>query len=279
MRNSIVKPKRFRGLTVSIPFSLKSLPIGLGLALILALSGCAKKSNEFQELSVEQLYNDAMDSLQARKFADSKKQFDEVSRQHPYSIWSPRAELMGAYSLFISRQYPGAVNALQSFIEAHPGNPAVPYAYYLKGMCYYYQIEDVDRDQSMTENAQESFSELIRRFPQSVYARDARLKLDLTHDHLGGKEMAIGRWYQNQELYGAAILRFRAVATSRTNTSHVPEALQRLVESYLALGLKEEAIANAAVLGHNYPDSIWYHDTYELVKNLPEVMVKNQNVN
>ncbi|MCX8500589.1 MAG: outer membrane protein assembly factor BamD [Alphaproteobacteria bacterium] len=213
-----------------------------------------------------------MDSLQARKFADAKKQFDEVTRQHPYSIWSPRAELMGAYSLFVNGRYDQAVSVLQSFIEGHPGNPAVAYAYYLKAMCFYYQIEDVDRDQTMTENAQSGFAELIRRFPRSIYARDGRLKLDLTHDHLAGKEMAIGRWYQGQKLYGAAINRFRAVVTDRQNSSQVPEALQRLVESYLALGLKQEAVEAAAVLGTNYPDSAWYHESYKLVKNLPEAM-------
>jgi outer membrane protein assembly factor BamD len=192
--------------------------------------------------------------------------FDEVERQHPYSVWARRAILMSAFCYYQGNKYNEAILAADRFITLHPGNKDAPYAYYLKAVALYEQIVDVGRDQRRTEQAMAALSELVRRFPQTDYARDARLKLDLTKDHLAGKEMAIGRWYLRRGEQLAAITRFRTVIERYQTTSHAPEALHRLVEAYLALGVVKEAQAAAAVLGHNYPGSEWYEDSYALME-------------
>jgi outer membrane protein assembly factor BamD len=172
---------------------------------------------------------------------------------------------MAAYAHYRNDSYTEAVNTLDRFIELHPGNRDIAYAYYLKALCYYEQISDVRRDQKMTREARSALQEIVRRFPDTKYARDAQLKLDLTEDHLAGAEMAVGRYYLDNGHYLAAIKRFRTVVEEYQTTSHVPEALHRLVEAYLALGVTDEAQATAAVLGHNYPGSDWYADSYELL--------------
>jgi outer membrane protein assembly factor BamD len=234
----------------------------LGLALV------ACSSNErprYVEKPVEELYNGAMNAMQAGEYEEAARLFDEVERQHPYSEWASKAQLMAAYAFYQENSYDEAVNALDRFIELHPGSPDVSYAYYLKAICYYEQIVDVERDQTMTENALQSLEELVRRFPDSQYARDANLKIDLALDHLAGKHMEIGRFYQDQSEYLAAINRFRTVIERYQTTTHVPEALHRLVECYLAMGIVDEAKATAAVLGHNFPGSEWYIDSYALL--------------
>ena len=173
--------------------------------------------------------------------------------------------LMSAYAHYKVNEYDEAILSAQRFISLHPSNKDVPYAYYLIGLCYYERISDVGRDQKMTENALNSFYELTRRFPQSEYARDAQLKIDLTLDHLAGKEMEIGRYYLNRHDYIAAINRFREVIERYQTTSHTPEALERLTEAYLALGIKTEAQTAAAILGYNFPGSEWYEDSYALL--------------
>jgi len=174
---------------------------------------------------------------------------------------------MAAYSYYQQNRYDDAIVALDRFIQLHPTNRDVAYAYYLKGLSYYEQISDVARDQEMTEKALSTLDELIKRFPTSKYARDAKLKLDLTYDHLAGKEMEIGRYYHNQGHYLAAINRFKAVIDNYQTTTHVPEALHRLTEAYLALGVPDEARKTAAILGHNFPGSEWYNDSYGMVEN------------
>ena len=198
--------------------------------------------------------------------ADAAKLFEEVQRQHPYSALEPQSEIMAAYSYYRSDKYDDAIGALDHFIQLHPGNKNAAYAYYLKALCYYEQIEDVRRDQKMTEQALDALNEVVNRFPTTAYARDARLKIDLTRDHLAGKEMDIGRYYEDQKLYGAAINRFRTVIEKYQTTSHTPEALERLTECYLALGVNEEAQTAAAVLGYNYPGSTWYQASFDLLK-------------
>jgi outer membrane protein assembly factor BamD len=173
---------------------------------------------------------------------------------------------MAAYSYYEANQYEEAIGAAERFIELHPGNKDVPYAYYLIGVSYYEQISDVGRDQEMTQKALEAFNELVRRFPQSDYSRDAELKIDLVRDHLAGKEMEIGRYYQRRQLWLAGINRFRNVVEQYQTTTHVPEALHRLTESYLALGMTQEAQASAAVLGYNFPGSEWYERAYALLQ-------------
>jgi outer membrane protein assembly factor BamD len=230
------------------------------------LAGCSGSDDEeYAERPVEELYNQAQDLLESGDNKRAGQAFEEVERQHPYSQWATRAQLMSAYAYYEANSYDEAVAAAKRFIELHPGHPDVPYAYYLVGISYYEQISDVGRDQKMTEQALASFDELLRRFPDSTYSKDAQLKADLARDHLAGKEMAIGRYYLRRGQYVAAINRFRSVVERYQTTTHVPEALHRLTECYLALGLDQEAQKNAAVLGYNFPSSPWYLDSYALM--------------
>ncbi len=243
---------------------LAALVLGLSF---LALAGCAsdEETAAYVERPVEDIYNEAMDQLEAGSYRTAATTFDEVERQHPYSKWATKAQIMAAYTHYASGSYDDAVITLDRFIELHPGNDDVAYAYYLKGLCYYEQISDVARDQRMTENALTTFNDLVRRFPDTKYARDALLKIDLAHDHLAGKDMSVGRYYLRAGHELAAIGRFRLVIEKYGTTTHVPEALHRLTEAYLALGVVEEARYTAAVLRHNYPDSEWYQDSWALL--------------
>lgn len=237
------------------------------LAMVLAACGSSDE-NPYVEREVHNIYNAAVDSLESGDYAEAATRFDEVERQHPYSVWATKAQLMAGFAHYQANRYDEAIIALERFIQLHPGNRDIAYAYYLKAVSYYEQISDVSRDQLATERARQSLQELIRRFPNSKYARDARLKLDLTRDHLAGKEMEIGRYYLRKDQYLAAINRFRLVVDRYQTTTHVPEALHRLAEAYAALGIMDEAQRNAAVLGHNYPGSEWYTDSYKLVAGI-----------
>ncbi|WP_413206185.1 outer membrane protein assembly factor BamD [Rhodospirillum sp. A1_3_36] len=239
-----------------------TLALGLGLGL----TGCAGDDKpEYVERPVEELYNEAVDLLNAAKYQDASKAFDEVDRQHPYSSWATKAQIMAAYALYEDNAYDDAVVALNRFIELHPGNQDIAYAYYLRGLCFYEQIADARRDQQMTRQAMSNLRDVVTRFPDSSYARDARLKIDLANDHLAGHEMGIGRYYLDHLDYLAALNRFRTVVEKFDQTTHVPEALYRMVEVNTILGLTEEAKRVAAVLGYNYPGSDWYADAYGLV--------------
>ncbi len=215
--------------------------------------------------SVEILYNEAADALDAEEFRKATSLFEEVERQYPYSKWATKAQLMAAYAAYQNDDYDEGILALERFIELHPGNEDIDYAYYLKALAYYEQISNVARDQEMTEQSLKAFDTLITRFPNSQYTRDSKLKRDLTLDHLAGKEMEIGRYYLNRNQINAAINRFRTVVKDYQTTTHAPEALHRLVEAYLTLGLRAEATKVAAVLGHNYPGSKWYEDSYKIL--------------
>jgi outer membrane protein assembly factor BamD len=193
--------------------------------------------------------------------------FDEVERQHPYSPWARRAQLMSAFSYYVAKDYTKSIQAAQRFLSIHPGNRDAPYAYYLIGLCYYEQISDVSRDQKITKQALESMTEVTRRYPNTRYATDARLKIDLLNDHLAGKEMDIGRFYERSGRWLAAQLRFRNVIEKYQTTSHTPEALYRMVETNLSLGIPEEAQKYAAVLGRNYPGSEWYEKAFALMQD------------
>jgi outer membrane protein assembly factor BamD len=236
-----------------------------GLALMAV--ACANKEEVYVERPVEVLYNEAVTLMQQEKYASAAKAFDEVERQHPYSVWATNAQIQAAYANYLNKKYDDAIIALDRFISLHPGHKSAPYAYYLKALSYYEQISDVGRDQKITDLAMKGLEELIARFPSTSYARDARVKIDLTKDHLAGKEMEIGRYYLKQDQYLAAMNRFRNVVATYQTTTHVPEALHRLVECYLALGLKDEARKTAALLGHNYPGSEWYIDSFEFVED------------
>ncbi len=250
---------------------VRLLPILLAAVAAIALGACgssAKKKQKFAyvERPVEQLYEDAARAMERKRFDDAVELFGEVERQHPYSPWSRRATLMKAFAHYRQNDYEEATEALDQFISLHPGNKDASYAYYLRAMCNYEQIRDVGRDQDFTNNAVTALNDVVRRYPQTEYARDARLKLDLTLDHLAGKEMYIGRYYQKQGKHIAAINRFKQVITNYQTTGHSEEALYRLVEANLQIGLVEEARSAAAVLGYNYPGSDWYGDAYSLMR-------------
>jgi outer membrane protein assembly factor BamD len=245
---------------------LPLVPSLLAACALLVIAGCGSTEKEtYVEAPVEKLYNDATDALINNQYAVASKMFDEVERQHPYSVWATKAQLMSAYALYQRNRYDESLVQLERFIQLHPGNRDAPYAYYLKALNFYEQIADVGRDQRLTDQALKALEEVVRRFPESVYARDARIKIDLTRDHLAGKEMEIGRFYEKQGQQVAAINRFRRVIERYQTTTHVPEALSRLTECYLAVGLREEAQTAAAVLGHNFPGSEWYMDSYALL--------------
>ncbi len=239
-------------------------------ALVLT-SGCGGKGSgkdtAYVARDVDTLYMAAKDRLDRGQARQAAALFDEVERQHPYSPWARRAQLMSAFSYYAARDYSKATQSAQRFLSIHPGNKDAPYAYYLIALCYYEQISDVSRDQKITDQAKQALTEVSRRYPDTIYAKDARVKLDLVNDHLAGKEMTIGRYYQRGGKWLAATLRFRNVVDEYQTTSHAPEALYRLVESYLALGVPEEAQKAASVLGQNYPASVWYKRAFELMQN------------
>jgi outer membrane protein assembly factor BamD len=243
----------------------------VGLLVLGALAGCNKnKELEYKEQSIYDIYSQAVLYLDQGREEEAAKYFDEVERQHPYSVWATTAKLMSAYAHYTTGEYDEAITRLDRFIQVHPGNRDIAYAYYLKALCSYEQIADVRRDQEQTRKALDSLEDVVTRFPTTPYGRDARLKIDLTKDHLAAKEMDIGRFYLNQRHYLSAVNRFRTVVDTYSTTSHVPEALHRLTESYTALGLFNEAQKTAAVLGYNYPASDWYRDSYALARGSEE---------
>lgn len=236
-----------------------------GLPACSTFGGDKKEELAYLERPAENIYNEGFEKLQDRNWGDAVLLFDEVERQHPYSEWARRAMLMSAFANYESSNFEEAVSGAERFIGLHPGNKSAPYAYYLIAISYYDQIFDVGRDQGTTVLAENALQQVVRRYPDSDYARDARLKLELTHDHLAGKEMDVGRWYLKQSQHLAAIGRFKSVVDSYDTTSHTEEALHRLVESYVSLGIINEATQVGSVLGYNYPDSEWYEDSYTLL--------------
>ena len=240
----------------------------LAASATLAASACAGNRQEvaYVERPVETIYNEALGRLDRNNWDQAAAQFDEVQRQHPYSPWAQRAMLMSAYAHYRSRDYEKAISSAQEYISLHPGGDGAPYAYYLVAICQFDQIIDVGRDQARSNLALLALNEVTARFPESDYARDATLKTDMVMDQLAGKEMEVGRYYLMRGEHLAAINRFRTVVTQYQSTTHVPEALHRLVESYLSIGLIGQAQQTAAVLGHNYPGSNWYSDSYALMQ-------------
>ena len=250
-----------------VPYFLKIIIIFIFLFIL----SCSNKNNEeieYVEREVDDIYNSAVDFMNDGEFISAGKEFDEVERQHPYSIWATRAQIMSAYVKYKVQEYDIAIGAAQRYIDLHPGADDVDYAYYLIALCFYERINDVKRDQTYTEWALKSFKNLNNRFPNSKYSRDANLKLDLIYDHLAGKEMDVGRTYLKLNNYISAINRFKKVVDSYSKTSHIPEALARLTELYLYLGIYDQAKIYASVLGHNYPQNKWYTYSYELFNDL-----------
>ncbi len=252
---------------------IRSRALASALVLTLAATGLAacaggkkpRADTKYVARDVETLYANARRLLDQKLYKEAASAFDEVERQHPYSVWARRAQLMSAFSYWASRDYSQSVLSAQRFLALHPGYKDAPYAYYLIAISYYEQISDVQHDQKTSQQALDALTELVRRYPATPYAADARLKIDLVQDHLAGKEMEIGRFYQGRKQWLASVGRFRNVTENFGTTSHTPEALERLVESYLALGLPEEAKKAGAVLGYNYPGSPWYGRAYGLL--------------
>jgi outer membrane protein assembly factor BamD len=233
---------------------------------------------QFVDEPVAQLYNRGAEQLDRRNWAYALIYFQEVERQHPYSSWARRAMLMQAYAHYQARQYDASIEDAQRFVALHPGNESAPYAYYLIAVCHFERILDVGRDQATTERALAALNDVVRRYPDSAYARDARLKLDMVYDQLAGKEMEVGRFYLERDQHLAAINRFRIVIENENfqRSSHTPEALHRLVESYLSVGMIEEAQRMAAILGHNYPGNEWYQRSYALMTDSGVVPVAEE---
>jgi outer membrane protein assembly factor BamD len=243
-----------------------------------ALSGCGlfgtddatndlnKDAAQYNERPIDQIYADAWKQINRGNWDQAATQFNEVDRQHPYSVWARRAQLMSAFCSYQANKYDDAVTTADQYISLHPGSPEVAYAFYLKAISLYEQIVDVGRDQSKTQGALVALQDVVQRFPDTEYARDATLKIDLTQDHLAGKEMEVGRYYLTRGDYIGAINRFRVVIDQYQTTPQIAEALERLTESYYSLGLDSEAQTAAAVLGANYPGTVWYQDSYNILK-------------
>ena len=272
---------------------LKPAPIALAFALV--LSGCSSGSllsgvlggdesstvgakagkggalapdlSESSDGAVAGIDNEGLAHLQAGSYKKANKTFAEVERKHPYSKWATKAILMQAFSSYQANAYDDSINAGKRFIALHPGHKDTPYAYYLVAISEYEQIADVRRDQSRTERAVEALEEVARRFPDSQYAADAQKKAGEGRNQLAAKEMEVGRYYMKKGSYLAGINRFKKVVTDYQTSNHTPEALYRLAEGYMALGVVSEAQTAAAVLGHNYPNSEWYKDAYTLVSS------------
>lgn len=242
-----------------------------------AASALAPDLGKSDDQQVAGLYNEGLTKLNKGSYKAASKKFAEVERLHPYSKWATKALLMQGFANYQANNYGEAVNACQRFISLHPGHVDTPYAYYLVGLSQYEQIADVTRDQSQTQVALESLDEVSRRFPDSKYAPDAQKKALLARDHLAGKEMEVGRYYIKKGDYLAGINRFKKVVTDYQKSSQTPEALFRLSEGYMALGVVSEAQTAAAVLGHNFPNSQWYKDAFSLVSSDGKAPVANSS--
>jgi outer membrane protein assembly factor BamD len=250
---------------------LRALASYVALALIVApLLGCSmfKKNDDYiPDDPPDKLYNEGLFLLNDRQdYKGAAKKFDEVDREDPYSDWARKALLMSAYANYQAEEYTDCINSAKRYVTLHPGSPDAAYAQYLIGSSYYDQILDVTRDQERADKAITALEEVVHKYPDSEYANSAKKKIDMARDQLAGKEMEIGRFYLQKRDYTGAINRFKVVVTQYQTTRHVEEALERLTEAYVALGILTEAQTAAAVLGHNFPDSPWYKDAYRLVK-------------
>jgi outer membrane protein assembly factor BamD len=229
-------------------------------------SGEKYETKIIPDVPADDLYNQGLARLQSKDYDGAAKKFADLEKQYPYSQWQRKASLMTTFSQYQNGSYDDAIASAKRYIALYPSSPDIPYAYYLEGMSYYNQIPDISRDQGRAAKAVEVFTVITDKYPKSEYAQDASYKLQVARDQLAGKEMLIGRYYLNQHNYAAAINRFREVLFKYQTTRHAEEALMRLTEAYLALGVPSEAQTAAAVLGHNYPESSWYKDAFALLQ-------------
>ena len=235
-----------------------------------ALAGCSLFDTDkvMPDEPADKLYNEGLYLLNQKKDPkEAAKKFEEVDRQHPYSEWARKSLIMSSYAYYEAGAYDESITAARRYIALHPGSPDAAYAYFLIGSSNFDQIAEVSRDQERTEKAMSSLEEVVRKYPTSEYAAAAKRKIEIARDQIAGKEMQIGRYYMEKRDYTGAINRFKIVVTRYQRTRHVEEALLRLTESYLSLGIVDEAQTSAAVLGHNFPDSRWYKDAYNLVQS------------
>jgi len=255
----------------------RQLRLAAGLVVLaVPLSGCGTgalwdkflaKDDTFVEEPADKLYNEGLYLMNQRKDAKAaSKKFEEVDRQHPYSDWGRKSLLMAAFAYYEGGKYDDTITAAKRYVTLHPGSADAAYAQYLMASAYFDQIPDVTRDQARTERAMQVLAEVARKYPDTEYAESAKKKIEVARDQLAGKEMMIGRFYLEKRNFIGAINRFKAVVTQYQTTRHVEEALMRLTECYMALGIVNEAQTAAAVLGHNFPSSPWYQDAYKLVQ-------------
>ena len=261
----------FRG-SLRSGFRLRALAGFLLLVLVaLPVMGCSlfnKDDDYIPETPADMLYNEGLYLLNDKQdYKAAAAKFDQVDRENPYSDWARKALLMSAYAYYQAELYDDCVNSAERYVTLHPGSPDAAYAQYLIGASYYDQILDVSRDQTRADKAIDALQEVVRKYPTSEYAIGAKKKIDMARDQLAGKEMDVGRFYLKRRDFIGAINRFKVVVTQYQTTRHVEEALMRLSEAYVSLGIMDEAQTAAAVLGHNFPDSPWYKDAYNLVKN------------
>jgi outer membrane protein assembly factor BamD len=243
--------------------------LGLAACVLFAglLAACADDKNAIApDEPADKLYNEGLTLLNQKEYVDSAKKFEEVDRQHPYSDWGRKSLLMVAFAYYEGGKYDDSITAAKRYVTLHPGSADAAYAQYLMASAYFDQIPDVTRDQTRTERAMQSLAEVVRKYPDTEYAESAKKKIEVARDQLAGKEMMIGRFYLEKRNFTGAINRFKAVVTQYQTTRHVEEALMRLTECYMALGIVNEAQTAAAVLGHNFPSSPWYQDAYKLVQ-------------
>jgi outer membrane protein assembly factor BamD len=238
-------------------------------ALVITLTACSMfdKDALAPDEPADKLYNEGLYLLNNKKDPKTAaKKFEEVDRQHPYSEWARKSLIMSAYAYYESAQYDDCINSARRYVTLHPGSPDAAYAQFLIGSSYFDQMPDITRDQGRTEKAVEALDEVVRRYPTSEYAVAAKRKIEVARDQLAGKEMEVGRWQLERREFTGAINRFKVVVTRYQRTRHVEEALLRLTEAYMALGIVDEAQTSAAVLGHNFPESRWYKDAYALMQ-------------
>jgi outer membrane protein assembly factor BamD len=257
----------------------RMIRLAAGLMIVLGVAGCetisslnpfedkGPKSDIGKDEKADVLYNDGLSRLDARDYGAASKKFAELDKQYPYSQWSRKALLLATFSAFEGGDYPDSINNGRRYIQLYPASPDTPYAQYLVGMSYFNQILDISRDQERAEKTVATMEDLVRKWPTSEYAKDARERIRIAKDQLAGKEMDIGRYYLTKRNYTGAINRFREVLVKYQSTRHVEEALSRLTEAYLGLGIVGEAQTAAAVLGHNFPESPWYKDAFTLLES------------
>ena len=238
------------------------------LIVFTACSDTKLMTPETEGEKLQILYNDAMELVKKRDFVDAAALFEDIERQYPYSKWSNQAQLMSGFCYYKSNMYNDSLDALERFIALYPGSSKISYAYYLRALNYYEQINDIERDQETTSKAKKAFNEIISKFPESEFAIDALTRIDTLDDRLAAKEMEIGRFYQFDHQWISAINRYNVVLNEYKTSIYTEEALHRLVEIYYSLGLHEEAKRYAATLQFNFPGSDWYLKSYELVKDL-----------